>query len=179
GFDAGMLIRSLRASLANVGRDRAMTPDFASRGVEPASRGGYPHGNASAGINPTARQKSFRVALTGDFTSADGTPKYRDIGLNTFDGANITVQSFAQHRAEIGADQLAGSNGVIVLTPRVTAASLANNPDLLAVGRFGVGYDTVDVAACTAADVMLIIAAGAVDRPVAEATIRWMLAPPH
>jgi phosphoglycerate dehydrogenase-like enzyme len=47
------------------------------------------------------------------------------------------------------------------------------------VGRFGVGYDTVDVAACTAADVLLFIAAGAVDRPVAEATVMWMLALSH
>src|SRR5206468_376644 len=47
------------------------------------------------------------------------------------------------------------------------------------VGRFGVGYDTVDVAACTAADVLLFIAAGAVDRPVAEASVAWMLALSH
>ena len=66
-----------------------------------------------------------------------------------------------------------------MLTPRVTATSLLNTPDLLAVGRFGVGYDTVDVAACTAADVLLFIAAGAVDRPVAEATLGWMLALNH
>src|SRR5262249_50194166 len=51
--------------------------------------------------------------------------------------------------------------------------------DLLAIGRFGVGYDSVDVAACTAADVVLLIAAGAVDRSVAEATVTWMLALTH
>ena len=68
---------------------------------------------------------------------------------------------------------------MIVLTPRVTAASLAGNPDLLAVGRFGVGYDSVDVNACTDADVLLFIAAGAVDRSVAEATIGWMIALTH
>src|SRR5205814_199569 len=70
-------------------------------------------------------------------------------------------------------------NGVIVLTPRVTARSLSGAADLLAIGRFGVGYDSVDVAACTAADVALFISAGAVDRSVAEATIAWMLALTH
>jgi phosphoglycerate dehydrogenase-like enzyme len=119
------------------------------------------------------------VALTGDFFSTDGTPRYRDIGLDAFAGTNVAVMHFAQHRSEIGADQLGGANGAIVLTPRVTAASLLNTPDLLAIGRFGVGYDTVDVAACTAADVLLFIAAGAVDRPVAEATLGWMLALNH
>jgi phosphoglycerate dehydrogenase-like enzyme len=42
-----------------------------------------------------------------------------------------------------------------------------------------VGYDAVDVAACTAAEVVLFIAVGAVDRSVAEATVTWMLALTH
>jgi phosphoglycerate dehydrogenase-like enzyme len=42
-----------------------------------------------------------------------------------------------------------------------------------------VGYDSVDVTACTSADVVVLIAAGAVDRPVAEATVSWMLALSH
>jgi phosphoglycerate dehydrogenase-like enzyme len=43
-------------------------------------------------------------------------------------------------------------------------------------GRFGVGVDTVDVGACTAADVLVFIAAAAVDRSVAEAALARMLA---
>ena len=181
GMDAGLLLRSLRASLADVGRDRAMSADLASGGRKPLEETQTHLGGIRllGGLTPPARQRPFRVALTGDFTSADGTPKYRDIGLDVFENKGVVVQPFAQHRAEIGADQLGGANGVIVLTPRVTAASLLNTPHLLAVGRFGVGYDSVDVAACTAADVLLFIAAGAVDRPVAEATVGWMLALTH
>ncbi len=41
------------------------------------------------------------------------------------------------------------------------------------------GFDSVDVAACTAADVALFITAGAVDHSVAEATAGWMLALTH
>jgi phosphoglycerate dehydrogenase-like enzyme len=66
-----------------------------------------------------------------------------------------------------------------VLTPRVTSASVADSSELLAIGRFGVGYDSVDVAACTAQDVLVMITAGAVDRPVAEATVGWMIALSH
>ena len=122
----------------------------------------------------------FHVALTADFYDASGQTKYRDIGLSLFDGCDrISVSRFADHRAEIEPDQLAVANGVIVLTPRVTARSLSGSDDLLAIGRFGVGFDTVDVAACTAADVVLFITAGAVDRPVAEATVGWMLALTH
>ncbi len=124
--------------------------------------------------------KPFRIALTADFHDQDGQPRFRDIGLSMLaDVKHIRVERFAEHRAEIGADQLADCNGVIVLTPRVTAQSLSASDDLLAVGRFGVGFDSVDVAACTAADVLLFITTGAVDRPVAEATVGWMLALTH
>src|SRR5262249_18040575 len=86
---------------------------------------------------------------------------------------------FASHRPQIGADQLRGANGVIVLTPQVTCDTVSEADDLLAVGRFGVGYDSVDVVACTAADVLVLITVGAVDRPVAEATVGWMIALTH
>ena len=122
----------------------------------------------------------FTVSLTADFYDSDGQPKYRDVGLDRFTGSpRFAVGRFADHRAEIAPEQLTGVNGVVVLTPRVTARSLAGSTDLLVVSRFGVGYDSVDVTACTAADVVLCIAIGAVDRPVAEATVGWMLALTH
>lgn len=123
----------------------------------------------------------FRIALTADFYDDRGQTKYRDIGLNLFDPvlSRCEITRFTDHRAEIAAEQLAGVHGVIVLTPKVTAASLKDSTELLAIGRFGVGYDSVDVAACTAADVVLFITSGAVDRPVAEATVGWLLALTH
>ncbi len=122
----------------------------------------------------------FQVALTGDFYDATGQPKYADLGLGVFEAhANIAVRSFSEHRKQIGADQPAGANGVIVLTPAVTRESVSNANDLLAIGRFGVGYDAVDVKACTEADVLVYITAGAVDRPVAEAVVGWMIALTH
>jgi len=125
-------------------------------------------------------RKRFRVALTGDFFSADGTTKYPDIGLSVFDpGGPIEWSKLGEHRTPIGADQIAGAQGVIVLTPAVTAETVAGGRDLVAVGRFGVGYDAVDVKACTDADVVVFITAGAVDRSVAEATVGWMIALTH
>lgn len=122
----------------------------------------------------------FRVALTADFYDAAGRTRYRDLGLSVFETfPRIQVERFAEHRPEIEPEQLSGVNGAIVLAPRVTEQSLSAAHDLLAIGRFGVGYDSVDVAACTAADVLLYITAGAVDRSVAEATVGWMLALSH
>lgn len=122
----------------------------------------------------------FNLKLTADFFDASGRTKYDDIGLSVLAAApHITHAAFAAHQPEIGPGQLAGANGVIVLTPKVTAQSVSQAQDLLVVGRFGVGYDSVDVKACTAADVAVCITSGAVDRPVAEATVGWMIALTH
>ena len=124
--------------------------------------------------------RRFRVALTGDFFTPDGSTKYPDIGLSVFQGHDhLEWFRFREHRATLGADQVGDASGVVVLTPAVTAESVAQSRDLLAVGRFGVGYDAVDVKACTRADVVVFITAGAVDRSVAEATVGWMIALTH
>lgn len=124
--------------------------------------------------------RRFHVALTGDFFTADGSTKFPDIGLSVFDGQpQVEWTKFREHKTPIGIDQVAGANGVIVLTPAVTAETVADSRELLAIGRFGVGYDAVDVAACTEADVVVFITAGAVDRSVAEATVGWMIALSH
>ena len=128
----------------------------------------------------TARQTPFRIAVTADFYDNAGSPRYPDFGLGTFNGHDhIDVSNLSEHRGEVTADQLAGHHAALVLTPKVTAESLADCEEFLAISRFGVGYDSVDVAACTANNVLLTITPGAVDRPVAEATIGWMLALTH
>ncbi len=120
---------------------------------------------------------TFRVGLTNDFYDASGQLKYRDIGLSVLESAkDVEFERFADHRPEIEPDQLVGLNGVLVLTPRVTTRTLSASENLLVLSRFGVGFDNVDVPACTAADVVLLITAGAVDYSVAEATVAWMLA---
>ena len=122
----------------------------------------------------------FLVALTADFYDAEGKPKYEDIGLSVLaKQPKIKHHVFKAHRKEIGADQIGEAQGVIVLTPAVTAESVSKPDKLLVIARFGVGYDAVDVKACTAANVLVTITSGAVDRPVAEATIGWMIALGH
>jgi phosphoglycerate dehydrogenase-like enzyme len=128
-------------------------------------------------LRPTA---PFHVAFTADFFGENGRPRYPDFGLAAFEcQPQITVSNFARHEAEIQSQQLRGVHGVVVLTPRVTRATLAGNDQMLAVGRFGVGYDSVDVAACTESNVLVMITAGAVNHSMAEAIVGWMLALSH
>ena len=55
------------------------------------------------------------------------------------------------------------------------AALIARCPDLLAVSTSGAGYDTVDVAACTAAGVLVVNQSGGNADAVAEHTVAMML----
>lgn len=125
-------------------------------------------------------RRVFNVALTADFHDEQGRPRYQDLGMSQLDDAqHVISRSLSAHRPEVGSDQLEDVNGLIVLTPKVTEETVSRSQDLLAIGRFGVGYDTVDVEACTMADVLVFITAGAVDRSVAEATLGWMIALGH
>jgi len=134
----------------------------------------------STSAEESKRVAKFIVAFTGDFYESNGAPKYQDIGLTVLSqNPKIEQRVFKEHRKEIGPDQLGDAQGVIVLTPAVTAQTVSNARDLLVISRFGVGYDSVDVPACTAADVLVTITLGAVDRPVAEAAIGWLIGLSH
>jgi D-3-phosphoglycerate dehydrogenase len=58
---------------------------------------------------------------------------------------------------------------------KCNAALIKRCPDLLAVSTTGAGYDTVDVAACTAAGVLVVNQSGANADAVSEHTVAMML----
>lgn len=136
----------------------------------------------SAMVQKKSQHHFFDIRLTGDFYDERGEPKFADMGLSVLDQqdeAGIRYAPLDDRQAELSPDQVGAAQGVIVLTPKVTVQSVSQAESLLAIGRFGVGYDAVDVPACTDADVVVFITAGAVDRPVAEAAVGWMLALTH
>ena len=77
---------------------------------------------------------------------------------------------------EITAAQVTDVDALILLAPTFSAASLSGGSRLSMVARFGVGYDNVDVDACTAADVAVVITPDGVRRPVAVSILTLMLA---
>ncbi len=120
----------------------------------------------------------FRVAVSADFY--EGNSNFRDAALATFrEFARIELFPLSEDRSPITPDQILQANGVIVHAQVVSGETVSKAENLLAIGRFGVGYDAVDVQACTSADVVAFITRGAVDRPVAEATVGWLIALTH
>lgn len=128
----------------------------------------------------TSPQPDFRVAFSADFRRADGSLAFPDIGLSLLEGVpGLTYHFLADYHSDYHAGQLADCDVLISLKPRVTAASLQSASRLCAIGRCGVGYDNVDLAACTEQGIAVYITPGGVIRPVAESILLLVLALSH
>jgi len=100
---------------------------------------------------------TFRVALSADFRKPDGSPSFPEFDLSPLEERSDLDFFYLEPEAEISAAQLADVDALILLAPRVGAGSLPPNGRLAVVARFGVGYDNVDLAACSANDVAVVI----------------------
>ena len=118
----------------------------------------------------------FRVALSGDFRKPDGSPTYPDFDLQPLYEAPGVEVEFLESNNPLKAAQLEDFDALILLVHRFSADSVPKSGRLSVVARFGVGYDTVDVPACTKAGIALVITPDGVRRPVAVSVITLMLA---
>ncbi len=118
----------------------------------------------------------FRVALSGDFRKPDGSLTYPDFDLEPLRNGPGVEMAFLESNNPLRAEQLEDFDALILLAHRFDATSVPKSGRLAVVARFGVGYDTVDVKACTAAGIALVITPDGVRRPVAVSVITFMLA---
>jgi phosphoglycerate dehydrogenase-like enzyme len=121
----------------------------------------------------------FRVGVTRDFLLPDGTLGFGDIGLDLFAGTGVSWEFLPTADAEVLPEHARDYDGLLVLAPKVGARTLDGVGRLQVVARFGVGYDSVDVPACTRAGVLLTITPEGVRRPVAAAAMTFLLALSH
>jgi phosphoglycerate dehydrogenase-like enzyme len=124
-------------------------------------------------------RQSFRVGVTRDFLKPDGTPGFGDIGLGLLTSAGAAWEYLADNTPELRAEQVRDYDALLVLGPRVGAAALDPCERLIIIARFGVGYDSIDLDACTRNGVLLTITPDAVRRPVATAALTFLLALSH
>lgn len=118
----------------------------------------------------------FRVALSGDLRKLDGTPTYPDFDLKPLMDAPGVEVAFLASASPLLAEQLEDFDALILLLHRFAPESVPKGGRLAIVARFGVGYDTVDVPACTTNDIALAITPDGVRRPVAVAILTLILA---
>lgn len=129
---------------------------------------------------PSPEAAGFRVGFSADFCGDDASMVFPDIGLSLLDAVpGVTREFLREYFPEYAPAQLSGYDVLISLKPRVTARSLEGISRLCAIGRCGVGYDNVDLSACTERGVAVYITPGGVVRPVAESILLMVLALSH
>ncbi len=122
----------------------------------------------------------FRVGFSADFVNGEKKMIFPGMNLGMLEAeAHIAHEFLAEMKPEYTPDQLKPYDVVISLKPRVSAASVQGVERLCAIGRCGVGYDNVDVAACTERDIAVYITPEGVVRPMASSIVLFVLALSH
>lgn len=120
------------------------------------------------------------VGVSRDFLGEDGRNLWGDIGLGRLERAGVRWEYLPRDVPAFEPADLAPYSAVIFAAPAVTESSFADGvPRPLLLARFGVGYDTVALDACTARDVAVTITPDGARRPVATAALTLLLSVLH
>jgi D-3-phosphoglycerate dehydrogenase len=118
----------------------------------------------------------FRIALSGDFTKPGGGPAFPDFDMSPLEWDPDVEWAWVAGEGVLQAKDLQGFDALILLIPRIEPESFPSDGRLAVIARFGVGYDTVNVKACSNNDCALVTTPDGVRRPVAVSIITFMLA---
>ena len=119
----------------------------------------------------------FRIAISPDFAS-EARGQFEPVLESELGGiADLSWEVLPPAANKvIPAGALVGFDALFLLAYRATAQSLAGADQLAVIARWGVGYDNVDLAACTEAGVVVAITPGGVRRSVAESVVTFIFA---
>jgi D-3-phosphoglycerate dehydrogenase len=121
-------------------------------------------------------QSRFVVGITKDNVKPDGTPIFDESAFKILREAGIAYEFLAQNEPELTPETASKYDALAVMLAKVTRKTVSGpNRRLKLIARFGVGYDTVDVPACTDNGVILTITPDGVRRPVATSALTFML----
>ena len=124
---------------------------------------------------------SFNVGVTAGLLNADGSGVMPEVDLSPLTdnpAINVTRLRDVQTGELLGAD-IETLDAAILFLERIVPATFSDGMPLSLLARFGVGYDTVDVDAATAAGVAVAIAPSGVRRPVATSVVALIMALTH
>lgn len=123
---------------------------------------------------------AFTVGISPDFLGPSGKNVWGDIGLAGLDDAGLDWEYMQDRAAALTPAQMEQYDAILYAAPAVTADSFAGvaNPPLI-LARFGVGFDAVDLNACTSAGTVATITPDGARGPVATATLSMLLSVMH
>ena len=119
----------------------------------------------------------LRVGITPDVVTPRGDHVYGSAPLKLLDHPDIEWELLPRAEPAFSPDTAARYDALCVMLGGVNAATFSRGDHRLRlVARFGVGYDTIDVPACTRNGVMVTLAPDGVRRPVATNVVTFVLA---
>lgn len=122
----------------------------------------------------------FVVGVAADFYDAEGKNKLKALRENFLDLPEDTrLVSVPTEAGIFTAEKLRSVDAFVMLGGRLTAESLEGNDQFVAVCRWGVGYDTVDLQACADAGVVVANAPEGVRKAMAQTAMAFVLALAH
>lgn len=121
---------------------------------------------------------SFRVGTTRDLMTRSGRPAFDERAFDELKAnPEIEWEWIPESVREITPEIAARYDGLHLNAPKLTASSIARDDcRLKIVARNGVGFDSVDVAACAAKGILVTNTPLAIRRPVAVAAMTLILA---
>ncbi|MDP6042959.1 MAG: hypothetical protein QGI57_00790, partial [Dehalococcoidales bacterium] len=120
--------------------------------------------------------RKARVGITRDLFDQDGNPTGPGPGPKFLEEIpGVEYDMLPSLSPEVTPEQVRGFDIAVGFVPKWTALSLAENDQLIALLRGGVGYDYVDVPALNDAAVLLCTVPPAVRRPMAVAILTFIL----
>jgi D-3-phosphoglycerate dehydrogenase len=120
----------------------------------------------------------FKLGVSRDLRMANGAACFDEAAFDVLsDNPAIRWEWIGEDVTEITPDIAARYDGLHINLPRLTAASVGRaDCRVKIVARNGVGYDSVDVAACAQKNIIVTNTPLAVRRPVAVATLTMIFA---
>jgi phosphoglycerate dehydrogenase-like enzyme len=122
----------------------------------------------------------FTVAVTADAARPDGSSIHGDLGLRRLTESGISWRVLPSYADPVPVADLSGVQAVLSLGHiAFDSRTLDHTPELRLIARFGAGFETIDLDACTRAGVVVTNTPDAIRRPLAVAGLTLLLALSH
>jgi len=121
----------------------------------------------------------FKVGISRDAITTNGTI-FGEKAFKVLEDPAVEWEFLPENVSELPKEYGDAYDAICLMSAKLTRKTLAGqNRKVKLIARFGVGYDSVDVPACTEKGVMLTITPDGVRRPVAASVIGFVLVLAH
>ena len=114
-------------------------------------------------------------ARLGESRELDPAIAKRGVSAETLSRGSVAYVAGGKHTADVYERMAYDADAIMVTPASVTAEAMDRMPRLRVIGKPGIGYDVVDVAAATARGIVVFSAPGFCAKEVADHTMMMML----